>query len=575
MSGLGRAVRNAKTKVKVLLAFGSIILMAAIIVIWMITQIVSVAKMTEQMYNKPHLATSHILTIRVNVQDIQRTLYTMVSLEEDELHQQAQEIKTALDTDIQNVEESVNWLSATFTSQDKIQLLKDMKAILENAGPLREQIYQEIMEGDRDKAKEMLTKDYEQMFQNFKSNAVQMTLLIQKDAEQFVEGASQSARISLIVSTVLLIVGVCYGVLITGIFTRSILKPVMQLKEASVKMSEGYMDARELVTYESRDEFGQLADSLRITMTNLSAYIKEISGILLRLSKGDLTIPRDEITDFLGDFSEIKSSFVTILKSFNSTLVDISNSSEQVDSGSEQVSAAAQNLSNGTGEQSASIEQLTITVESISSQIRENADHTVNANELAQQVYEEVRESNKHMDEMGHAMDEIRESSQEIGKIIKTIEDIAFQTNILALNAAVEAARAGEAGKGFAVVADEVRNLASKSAEASQSTAQLIDNAVNAVANGTRIADSTAESLKAVGTTTQEVVENVNRIAQASEKQAAAVEDVTRRVEQISGVVQANSATAEESAAASEELASQATVLRDLVARFTLYRGNR
>lgn len=574
MAGLKEVMRNTKTRLKVLLAFGSIILMASVIVIWMIFQIISVADMTKEMYNRPHLATSNILTIRVHVQDIQRTLYTMLSLDDAELHQRSQEIKTTLDTDMQTVENSINWLDGAFTSSDKVALLQEMKEILEDAGPLREQIYQEIMQGDHEAAREDLTQDYEELFQRFKANATEMTTLIQHDAENFVEDAAQSARMTLIVSITLLAAGIIYGIIITGVFTRSILKPVMQLKEASIKMSEGYMDARELVTYESKDEFGQLADSLRVTMSNLSEYIKEISGILLRLSKGDLTIPRDEITDYLGDFSEIKSSFVTILKSFNSTLVDISNASAQVDSGSNQVSDAAQNLSNGTGEQSAAIEQLTSTVESISAQIRQNADNTVNANGLAQQVYKEVQESNSHMDEMGRAMDEIRVSSQEIGKIIKTIEDIAFQTNILALNAAVEAARAGEAGKGFAVVADEVRNLASKSAEASQSTAQLIDNAVNAVTNGTRIADSTAVSLKAVGTTTQEVVETVNRIAKASEKQAEAVEDVTVRVEQISSVVQSNAATAEESAAASEELSSQATVLRELVSRFTLYRGN-
>lgn len=573
MEKLVERVRNARTKSKVLMAFGSIIFMASVIVIWMIFQIISLANITEELYNRPHMATSHILTIRVHVQDIQRTLYTMLSLEDDELHQKSQEIKANLDADMQTVEASINWLDATFTSEDKIALLREMQAILENAGPLREQIYQEIMQGQHEAAREDLTQDYEQLFQNFKANAVEMSMLIQKDAENFVEDAAQSARMSFVVSIALLIAGICYGIVITGVFTRSILKPVLQLKEASVKMAEGYMDARELVTYASKDEFGQLADSLRITMTNLSAYIKEISGILLRLSKGDFTIPKDEITEFLGDFSEIKSSFVTILKSFNSTLIDISNSSEQVDTGSDQVSAAAQNLSSGSAEQSASIEQLTMTVENISVQIRENADNTVSANELAQQVYKEVQESNKQMNEMDHAMNEIRISSQEIGKIIKTIEDIAFQTNILALNAAVEAARAGEAGKGFAVVADEVRNLASKSAEASKSTAQLIENAVNAVENGARIADSTAEALKAVGATTQEVVETVNRIARASEKQAEAVEDVTQRVEQISSVVQSNSATAEESAAASEELASQATVLRELVARFTLYRG--
>ncbi|MEG2769394.1 MAG: methyl-accepting chemotaxis protein, partial [Oscillospiraceae bacterium] len=244
--------------------------------------------------------------------------------------------------------------------------------------------------------------------------------------------------------------------------------------------------------------------------------------------------------------------------------------SEQVASGSDQVSSGAQALSQGATEQASSIEELSATIQAVSNQIKDNANNAKMASELSSMAGKEVQNGNEHMQSMIVAMEDISSTSNKIGKIIKTIDDIAFQTNILALNAAVEAARAGSAGKGFAVVANEVRNLAGKSAEAAKNTTSLIESSINAVANGTKIADETAMSLKVVVEKSNLVLQKVEEIAEASAEQANSVVQITTGVDQISAVIQTNSATAEESAAASEELSSQSQMLKDLVGKFTL-----
>ena len=238
--------------------------------------------------------------------------------------------------------------------------------------------------------------------------------------------------------------------------------------------------------------------------------------------------------------------------------------------GAEQVSSGAQTLSQGATEQASTIEELAATISEISQQINDTAQNAAQASDHMNTVGSEAEESKRRMQKMLGAIGDIKNSADEIGKIIKTIEDIAFQTNILALNAAVEAARAGSAGKGFAVVADEVRNLANKSQEASKSTSVLIENALQAVANGTSIADETAQSLVSVVEGVDGVRETIELISGASNEQAIAISQVTQGIDQVSSVVQTNSATAEESAAASEELSGQAQMLKELVSQFRL-----
>lgn len=350
---------------------------------------------------------------------------------------------------------------------------------------------------------------------------------------------------------------------------KAIVKPVKEINKVACQIADGYLD--EKITYRSNDEFGELADNFNQTVIRLKdyiGYIDETSRVLDEISKGNLDFSLD--LDYTGEFAKIKDAFGKISISLNEVMRNIYQASNEVANDSTQIANGAQALSQGTTEQASAIEQLAATITDISGQVKKSADHAKKAKSESEHTLLEINESNKQMQEMIEAMDKISSKSGEIGAIVKTIEDIAFQTNILALNAAVEAARAGNAGKGFAVVADEVRNLAGKSAEAARDTTGLIEETVKAVDDGVIIADGTGQSLAKVVEKMKQTTGLIEEISDTSQLQAQQIEQVTVGIEQISTVVQNNSATAQESAAASEEITGQVMTLHELVARFKL-----
>jgi methyl-accepting chemotaxis protein len=346
----------------------------------------------------------------------------------------------------------------------------------------------------------------------------------------------------------------------------SVIAPIQEASEVLQELAEGNLNV--MMEGDYKGDNAELKESLNSTIESLLRYINDISNVLAELGRGNFDITISD--DYKGNFVEIRDSMNSIIGNLNDMMSEINEAANQVAAGSIQVSDASQALSQGSTEQASSLEELTASITQIAEQIRQNALNANDTDEHARIALEKAGVGNQQMEEMLQAMKEINESSENISKIIKVIDDIAFQTNILALNAAVEAARAGQHGKGFAVVAEEVRTLAARSASAAHETTGLIEGSIEKVKIGTKIANDTAEALNAILDEIKESASLAKDIAEASNEQASGISQINKGIEQVSQVVQNNSATAEESAAASEELSSQAELLKEMVAKVKL-----
>lgn len=373
----------------------------------------------------------------------------------------------------------------------------------------------------------------------------------------------------IVINLVMMILAILLSIIVALKLAGSISRPMKACAERMRLLVEGDLEAPvpEVV---SKDETGMLTQSTAELVEGLSTIIHDIGYLLGEMANQNLDIQSQHRDAYVGDFQSILHSMRNLKVELSAILRQIDTSAGQVSNASSQVSSSAQNLSQGAVQQASSVEELAARISEISNQVRDTADSARQVREQTHHAGEGVSVCNQQMQELMRAMEKIDSSSEEISKIIKTIEDIAFQTNILALNAAVEAARAGTAGKGFAVVADEVRNLASKSAEASKNTSLLITHSAEAVQTGTKIAKHTADALLDVVENIQSMIDSIDQISTVSSEQSEAVLQVNDGISQISSVVQNNSATAEESAAASEELSAEAVNLKHLVDQFTL-----
>ena len=467
---------------------------------------------------------------------------------------------------ISDLKNQLTKLNSIYPLDDKTELNSFIK-LVEDWEVEAERIGQTVRTNQQ-QAAQMIVSDCSPVLAQAAAIGDTLASELQAEQENIIKRQNTISTIAIIAIIVAMVIATIVVIRIALLIIKSLVVPVEKVRAALVGFSEGKLDIP--VDYESKSELGEMCDALRTSQKVLDSVIKDTCHLLEEMGNGNFNCRTQAEQYYVGELSDMLKSIRVINRSLSDTLAQINLSGEQVSSGSDQVSTGAQALAQGATEQASAVQELSATIAEISARSQSNAQRSAEAIDHSKNAGLRVRESADYMEEMVKAMEKISSSSQEIGKIIATIENIAFQTNILALNAAVEAARAGSAGKGFAVVADEVRNLATKSDQAAKATKELIDNSITSVQDGSEIVKRVSESLDKTVSATNESMSALQEIAKAVEEEAEAIAQVTEGIDQISSVVQTNSATSEQSAAASEELSSQASLMKDLLSKFHL-----
>ena len=479
---------------------------------------------------------------------------------------------TKLESQIQDTDAK---LEAIMSANSKAQKGQDdyevANAAWEKYRGASDEILQLSREGKQQEASKLMTGE---VYEDYKSFSKKLTILRDKFQVELDQAKTMANVCTVIIFIVIVAAGLAIAVVTTmigKIITNSITEPVKQIDAAVASLRKGELSNVEMLTYESEDEFGDTIRNLKEAMGILADYVREISVEVKAIAQGDLTRNGDDITDFLGDFSELKTSLLYILKRFNSTLTEISNLAEQVSSNSSEVENASKSLADGATEQAGVIEELNATIDTVVDMAEDTAKETQNASARVKASANKANEEKEKMNELLTEMEHITEISKEIGNIITDIEDIASQTNLLSLNASIEAARAGEAGKGFAVVADQIGKLAADSAKSAVNTRDLIDKTLVEIEKGNTITRTTADAFNQIITDMESFAELAENTMEKANSQAESLEQIGQGIEQLSGVVQGNAASSEENTAISINLAEGAAKMRDRVNIFKLF----
>ena len=479
---------------------------------------------------------------------------------------------TKLESQIQDTDAK---LEAIMSANSKAQKGQDdyevANAAWEKYRGASDEILQLSREGKQQEASKLMTGE---VYEDYKSFSKKLTILRDKFQVELDQAKTMANVCTVIIFIVIVAAGLAIAVVTTmigKIITNSITEPVKQIDAAVASLRKGELSNVEMLTYESEDEFGDTIRNLKDAMGILADYVSEISVEVKAIAQGDLTRNGDDITDFLGDFSELKTSLLYILKRFNSTLTEISNLAEQVSSNSSEVENASKSLADGATEQAGVIEELNATIDTVVDMAEDTAKETQNASARVKASANKANEEKEKMNELLTEMEHITEISKEIGNIITDIEDIASQTNLLSLNASIEAARAGEAGKGFAVVADQIGKLAADSAKSAVNTRELIDKTLVEIEKGNTITRTTADAFNQIIADMESFAELAENTMEKANSQAESLEQIGQGIEQLSGVVQGNAASSEENTAISINLAEGAAKMHDRVNIFKLF----
>lgn len=545
---------------KLLIAFIIIILLYIASVGSSLYSVKSITTSFEDFHNKSYEIVKYSTDFRLNQYVVARNMLQIIN--EADAADSAEEM-SEVTTSIQAIEEAVKALKVLYAGTETIEELTTM---YNNLVPAREKVLTLLQSQKYEDGLKVYNEEYAPVSKEARNYLRTLEAQAREDADRNYESSKTSANQMMITLMILSGMTLLFVSAIWFIISKSITKPLLEIKNAAKELAEGNLKAE--IEYTADNELGSLAESMRNTISTLHSYILEIEKTLSMIGRGKLNHHTD--MQFKGDFIMLQEAIHHISDMLSDSMQQISNSAEQVSGGAQQISNGAQMLSQGASEQAGSIEELAANINEISDNVKNNAEDTIAASALADTVEQEIMENSAQMDNVTAAINQIKETSMNITGIVKEIEDIAFQTNLLALNAAVEAARAGDAGRGFSVVASEIRKLASKTTDASKTTAELIQKSTKSVDEGSTLVHASEQSLKHIVNGARDVATKIERISQSNIQQANFIIQIRQSIEQISDIVQGNSATSEESAAASEELAAQAQILKELVNRFEL-----
>ncbi len=560
-------MKNLKVKYKMLVGFGLTVALLLLSLLFTISSFGDVNTNLGILKDKTLPNINDTWTIRRYEVSIEGNLYIAANSRSST---EVTGLLSSIAADSQKVEQAMENLHVTY--QGNQADFDKLDTMLHALHTLRDQITTPLSQGaEAGVVIDMLDNEYKPKYDELMAHLLTFSDQVQTNSIDFISKMNRRAGATIIFFYGFAAICIALAVIVAYYITRSITKPIALLMQLAQNMRNGMLHNE--LAYESNDEFGILARGYKDTSDTISSYIKDIDHAMNEMAGGNFNAAPSQ--PFVGDFKGIQDAIELFIHSMSATIDEIRQTADSVSNNSEHVSGSSQALAQGATQQASSVVELSSTINSISEHVKRNAENAEKASGMAQEAATATGKSNEFMQQLMVSMNDIHDKSAQINKIIKTIEDIAFQTNILALNASVEAARAGEAGRGFNVVAEEVRNLAGKSADAAKNTTQLIEASVASIDEGVRLASVTADELARVVVGANAATDLISEISLATTEQAGSLSEISIGIDQISSVVSTSSATSQEAAAASVELSNQATRLRQLVSRFVVKGGAR